>query len=90
MWISHRNPHSLSLLIHRFSHNRADDGDGGGLAGAISLSGSNFSNKPTFLDNVTIANNNYAGFMGGAFLWGGGDFVTLKDSIMSSLVIKHS
>ncbi|EDX74697.1 Fibronectin type III domain protein [Coleofasciculus chthonoplastes PCC 7420] len=75
LWIGEVSPVTIDNSI--FYGNRAEKTDGqGGLGGAITFgNGSN----PTNITNTTVANN-YAGFMGGAF-WGGGDNVTLKNTL---------
>jgi Ca2+-binding RTX toxin-like protein len=76
LWIGEESPVSLTNVT--LSGNRADDGQGGGLGGAITFAnGAN----PSTLNHVTVAYNQ-AGFMGGAF-WGGGASVTLSNSIVA-------
>jgi Domain of unknown function (DUF4347)/Domain of unknown function (DUF4114) len=66
-----------SIINSTFSGNKADDGSGNGLGGAIS-----FINRgnPVSVTNTTIAYN-HAGFQGGAFQ-GGGTNITLRNTIV--------
>lgn len=76
LWVGEKSPVTISNST--FSGNNANDGNGSGLGGAILFAnGSNLSS----LTNVTVAYNK-AGFQGGAF-WGGGQYVTLKNSIVA-------
>ncbi|GAB4459889.1 MAG: hypothetical protein OHK0037_06110 [Elainellaceae cyanobacterium] len=77
LWVGESSP--VTIENTTFSGNRADDGNGGGLGGAIAFN--NSVGSATFLTNVTIAYN-HAGFQGGAF-WMGDQRITLKNSIVA-------
>jgi len=75
LWIGENSKGTITN--NTISGNKADDGSGNGLGGAILFAnGSN----PVSLTNNTIAYNR-AGFQGGAF-WGGGSNITLKNTIV--------
>ncbi|WP_448604179.1 choice-of-anchor Q domain-containing protein [Thermoleptolyngbya sp.] len=77
LWVGEWSP--TTIVNTTFSGNRADDGQGGGLGGAIT-----FGSRPTSpatLTHVTIAYN-HASFQGGAF-WMGDQPITLKNSIVA-------
>ncbi|MBD1909228.1 MULTISPECIES: bluetail domain-containing putative surface protein [unclassified Leptolyngbya] len=76
-WVGGRSP--VSIISSTFANNRADDGQGNGLGGAMS-----FANSPGYavnMTNLTIARN-YAGFGGGAF-WPNDTTATLANSIVA-------
>ncbi len=75
LWVGENSKGSITNST--LSGNKADDGQGNGLGGAIAfINGSN----PVSVTNTTIAYNS-AGFMGGAF-WGGGNNITLTNTIV--------
>lgn len=76
VWLGETCP--MEMVNCTLSNNRADNGPGNGLGGAIMfVNGS----SPCSITNCTFYGN-YAGFMGGAF-WGGGFNVTLANSVFS-------
>ncbi|WP_205371012.1 choice-of-anchor Q domain-containing protein [Thermoleptolyngbya sp. PKUAC-SCTB121] len=77
LWIGESSP--TTIVNTTFSGNRADDGNGGGLGGAITFG--NRTTSAATLTNVTVAYN-HAGFQGGAF-WMGDQSITLKNSIVA-------
>lgn len=77
LWIGEDSPVSISNST--FALNRADNGKGEGLGGAIAIA--NRLTNATTISHTTIAQNK-AGFMGGAF-WLGDQSVTLAHSIVA-------
>ncbi|BAU42040.1 choice-of-anchor Q domain-containing protein [Leptolyngbya sp. O-77] len=77
LWVGESSP--TTIVNTTFSGNRADDGNGGGLGGAIMFG--NRTTSATTLTHVTVAYN-HAGFQGGAF-WMGDQSITLKNSIVA-------
>lgn len=76
LWLGETSPGSI--INSTFSNNKADNSQGGGLGGAVTLAnGAN----PVNIINSTFANNQ-AGFQGGAF-WGGGLSTTLTNTIVA-------
>lgn len=77
LWIGGKSP--ITITNSTISGNRADNGSGQGLGGAMLLA-----NDPGYaanLSHLTVAYN-YAGFGGGAF-WTGETAVTLANSIVA-------
>ncbi|MDX2215059.1 MAG: bluetail domain-containing putative surface protein [Oculatellaceae cyanobacterium bins.114] len=78
LWVGETSPTTISNST--FTGNVADNGNGGGLGGAITLA--NRDTNATTITNTTIVNNR-AGFQGGAF-WFGNQPVTLANSIVAN------
>ncbi|HEY9699650.1 MAG TPA: bluetail domain-containing putative surface protein [Trichocoleus sp.] len=78
LWIGGRSP--VTITNSTISGNRADNGNGQGLGGAITLATD--AGYVASLKNLTITNN-YAGFGGGAF-WANQTAVTLANSIVAN------
>jgi len=76
LWIGETSPTTITNTT--FSANRADDGAGGGLGGAVMVT---TNNSATTITHSTFAYNE-AGFMGGAF-YAGDQSITLTNSLVA-------
>jgi len=76
-WVGGQSP--VTVTNSTFAYNRADNGQGQGLGGAMSFA--NSAGYGVNLTNLTIAHN-YAGFGGGAF-WSNTTAATLANSIVA-------